>query len=138
MKFYRATLLNTIPAGHGCHGRCRAGATVVAVRLADLVSPAPGGGGPDGTGGGRDPADPRGDQVAFVKVIAVAGVIRRDGKVQAGGHPADLARLGALERQLDDLPVPGVMRRRAGDTGGKVEGKARRAMTAALAIRATC
>ena len=46
----------------------------------------------------------------FLKVVAVApAVVRRDGKVQAGGHPADHARLGALEQQLDELAGPGVI-----------------------------
>ena len=49
-----------------------------------------------------------GEQLVFVKVVAVApAVVRRDGKVQAGGHPADHARLGALEQQLDELAGPG-------------------------------
>src|SRR5260370_1435194 len=51
-----------------------------------------------------------GDQVVFVKVVAVApAVVRRDGRVEAGGHPADHARLGAIERQLDDLLGSGVV-----------------------------
>ena len=37
-----------------------------------------------------------GDQLVFVKVVAVApAVVRRDGRIQAGGHPASHARLGA-------------------------------------------
>ena len=45
MKFYRAAPLNTIPAGHGKAGPDAAadlpgGAPVIAIRLADLVSPA--------------------------------------------------------------------------------------------------
>ena len=47
MKFYRAAPLNTIPAGHGKAGPDAAadlpgGAPVIAIRLADLVSPAAG------------------------------------------------------------------------------------------------
>lgn len=75
----------------------------------------------------------------FVKVVAVApAVVRRDGQVQAGGHPADHARLGAIERQLDDLAGPGVIDETAAAAtlAGKVKGKARRAMTATLTIRA--
>src|SRR5260370_645664 len=81
-----------------------------------------------------------GEQLVFLKMIAVApAVVRRDGKVQAGGHPADHARLGALERQLDDLAGPGVIDEIAAQAAltGKVKGKARRSMTAAAAIRAT-
>ena len=77
-----------------------------------------------------------GEQVVFVKVVAAApAVVRRDGKVQAGGHPADHARLGALEQ----LAGPGVIDEIAAQAtlGGKVKGKARRSMTAAAAIRAT-
>src|SRR5260370_782696 len=81
-----------------------------------------------------------GDQVVFVKVVAVApAMARRDGRVQAGGHPADHARLGAAEQQLDDLLGPGVIDEIAGQATltGKVKGKARRAMTAPLTIRAS-
>ena len=43
-----------------------------------------------------------GEQLGFVKVVAVApAVVRRDGRIQAGGHPAGYARLGVLEQQLD-------------------------------------
>src|SRR5258708_2154533 len=80
------------------------------------------------------------DQVVFVKVAAVApAVVRRDGRVEAGGHPADHARLGAIERQLDDLLGSGVIDEIAAQATltGKVKGKVRRAMTAALTIRAT-
>jgi hypothetical protein len=51
-----------------------------------------------------------GDQLVFVKVVAVApAVVRRDGRVPAGGHLAGPARLGAAEQQLDDLLGPGVI-----------------------------
>ncbi len=76
----------------------------------------------------------------FVKVVAVApAVVRRDGRIQAGGHPADHARLGAIEQQLDDLLGPGAIGEIAARAtlAGKVKGKARRAMTAALTIRAS-
>jgi hypothetical protein len=81
-----------------------------------------------------------GDQLVLVKVIAVApAVVRRDGRVQAGGHPADHARLGALEQQLDDLLGPGVIDEIAAQAtlAGEVKGEARRAMTGALTIRAS-
>ena len=43
-----------------------------------------------------------------MKVVAVApAVVRRDGRIQAGGHPADHARLGALEQPLDRWRDPG-------------------------------
>lgn len=67
-------------------------------------------------------------------------MVRRDGRVQAAGHPADHARLGLAEALLDEL---------CGSAGtideiacqcvleGKVKGAARRALTPALAIRLT-
>lgn len=43
-----------------------------------------------------------GDLVVVLKPVAVAAaVVRRDGRVQAGGHPAGHARLGIIEQQLD-------------------------------------
>src|ERR1039457_4252117 len=80
-----------------------------------------------------------GDLVVFLKPVAVAAaVVRRDGRVQAAGHPADRARLGLAEELLDALcgtaDVIGQVAR-AAVLKGKVKGKARRAMTAGLAIR---
>ena len=44
--------------------------------------------------------------VVFCKPVAVApAVVRRDGRVQAGGHPADHARLGIIEQQLDEMGI---------------------------------
>ena len=140
MKFYRAAPLNTIPAGQG--DPAELGGAVIAIRLADLVSLA----GPAAKAGrtalvvAGTPRIRTGEQLVFVKVAAVApAVVRRDGKVQAGGHPADHARLGALEQQLDELAGPGVIDEIAAQATleGKVKGKARRSMTAAAAIRAT-
>ena len=140
MKFYRAAPLNTIPAGQG--DPAELGGAVIAIRLADLVSPA----GPAAKAGrtalvvAGTPRIRAGEQLVFVKVVAAApAVVRRDGKVQAGGHPAEHARLGALEQQLDDLAGPGVIDEIAAQAtlGGKVKGTARRSMTAAAAIRAT-
>jgi len=81
-----------------------------------------------------------GDLVVFCKPVAIApAVVRRDGRVQAGGHPADHARLGVLEQQLDEMT-------RQHDTigqvaaqvklAGKVKGTCRRSMTTALTLRA--
>ncbi len=81
-----------------------------------------------------------GDQLVFVKVVAVApAVVRRDAQVQAGGHLAAPARLGTLEQQLDELAGPGLIEEIAAHAtlAGQVKGEARRAMTAAFAIRAT-
>ena len=139
MKVYPSAPLNTMPAAREVSG----GTPVIAVRLADLVSAS----GRPAAEGDRTalvvagtPVIRTGDVAVFVKVIAVApAVVRRDGRVEAGGHPADHARLGAIERQLDDLLGSGVIDEIAAQATltGKVKGKVRRAMTAALTIRAT-
>ena len=117
---------------------------VIAVRVADLASPARQGLGKDGrtaltaAGAGRIRS---GDLVVWLKPVAVApAVVRRDGRVQAAGHPADHARLGVAEQRLDELcGVPGVIDQvaRSAALGGRVKGAARRAMSPALAIRFT-
>jgi hypothetical protein len=118
-------------------------AGVVAVRVADLASPARQGLGKDGrtaltAGASRIRS---GDLVVWLKPVAVApAVVRRDGRVQAAGHPADHARLGVAEQRLDELcGVPGVIDQVARSVAldGRVKGAARRAMTPALAIRFT-
>ncbi len=126
--------------GTACELLGRAG--MVAVRVADLVSPAGAGLGKDGrsalvtAGAGKIRT---GDLVVFCKPVAVAAaVVRRDGRVQAAGHPADHARLGVAEERLDALcGRPGVIDEIARDLPlkGKVKGKTRRAMTPGLAIR---
>jgi hypothetical protein len=61
-------------------------------------------------------------------------VVRRDGRVQAAGHPADHARLGLAGERLDALTGrPDVIGQLA--AAATLKGKARRAMTPALAIR---
>ena len=52
-----------------------------------------------------------GDMTVFLKPVAVApAVVRRDGRIQAGGHPADHARLGVAEDRLDVLTgTPGII-----------------------------
>jgi hypothetical protein len=119
-------------------------AGVVAVRAADLASPCRRGLGRDGrtaltaAGVGRIRS---GDLVVWLKPVAVTrAVVRRDGRVQAAGHPADHARLGVAEERLDELcGVPGVIDEiaRTVTLDGRVKGAARRAMTPALAIRFT-
>jgi len=73
-------------------------------------------------------------------VVIAPAVVRRDGRVQAAGHPADHARLGLAEERLDALTgradTIGEIAR-AVTLKGKVKGKARRAMTAALSVRHT-
>jgi hypothetical protein len=152
VKFYRATPVSTIPSGQGTGDGGLAGvdaaglpgaAVIIAMRAADLVPPT----GRPAAGGERTalvvagtPRIRTGDQLVFVKVVAVApAVVRRDGRIQAGGHLAGHARLGVLEQQLDELAGPGAIEEIAAQATltGKVKGAARRAMTAAFAIRAT-
>jgi hypothetical protein len=152
VKFYRAAPVNTMPAGQGADDLGLSGVdaaglpgatAIIAVRVADLVPPC---GRPLAEAGrtalvvAGTPKIRTGDQLVFVKVVAVApAVVRRDGRIQAGGHPASHARLGAAEQQLDDMVGPGVIDEIAAQATltGKVKGEARRAMTAALTIRAT-
>src|SRR5437773_3715409 len=89
-------------------------AGMVAVRAADLASPCRRGLGRDGrtavtaAGAGRIRS---GDLVVWLKPVAVTrAVVRRDGRVQAAGHPADHARLGAAGQRLEELAGrPGVI-----------------------------
>lgn len=119
-------------------------AGMVAVRAADLASPCRRGLGKDGrtavTAGGAGRIR-SGDLVVWLKPVAVTrAVVRRDGRVQAAGHPADHARLGVAEQRLDELcGIPGVIDEIARSVmlDGRVKGAARRAMTPALAIRFT-
>ena len=117
-------------------------AGMVAVRVADLASPARRGLGKDGrsalvaAGAGKIA---NGDLLVFCKPVAVAAAaVRRGGRVQAAGHPADHARQGVAEERLDVLcGRPGVIDElaRAVTLKGKVKGQVRRAMTPGLAIR---
>src|SRR6266540_3443292 len=121
------------------------GAGMVAVRLGELRSPAGAGLGKDGrtalVTAGAAGVIGTGDVVVFCKPVVVApAVVRRYGRVQAAGHPADHARLGVAEQRLDVLTgTPGLIDEIAGsvELRGKVKGKARRAMTPALAVRLT-
>lgn len=127
-------------AGLGLLGQ----AGVVAVRAAHLASPARVGLGGDGrtalVAAGAGPIR-GGDVVVFLRPVAVAAaVVRRDGRVQAGGHPADHARLGVAEQRLDELTgSPGLIDQLAASVvpAGAVKGVARRAMSPAMAIRFT-
>ena len=145
MPFYPVMPPDVTPASEedaalGLLGR----AGMVAVRAADLASPCGRGLGKDGrtaltvAGAGRIRA---GDLVVWLKPVAVTrAVVRRDGRVQAAGHPADHARLGVAEQRLDELTGrPGVIDEiaRAVTLAGGVKGAARRAMSPALAIRFT-
>ena len=143
MSFYPVTLPDVTPA---CAGDAAPGlpgqAGMVAVRVADVAWPAGRGLGKSGrsalvvAGAGKIRT---GDVVVFCKPVAVApAMVRRDGRVQAQGHPADHVRLGVAEERLDALAGrPGVISEIAASAvlGGKVKGTARRTMTTALAIR---
>ncbi len=86
---------------------------MVAVRVPDLVSPA---GRPLGEGdrsalviAGTERIR-SGDQVVFLKVVAVAPArVRRDGRVQAQGSPCEHATLGPLEEWLGQQAGPGLI-----------------------------
>ncbi len=140
MPFYPVTLPDVTPS---CAEGSPAGVPgMLAVRVADLAWPArPGGDGRSALVAAGAGKIATGDLVAFFKPVVIApAVVRRDGRVQAAGHPADHARLGVAEGRLDALAgQPGVIGQIA--TGlrldGKVKGQARRAMTPALAIRHT-
>lgn len=144
MSFYLAPPLpaTCAPDDEGWPAELAGGMVMIAVRVCDLRSPL------------RRPLRDgdrtalaaaccgrirSGDLVMFCKPVAVAGaVIRRDGRVQAAGHPADHVRLGLLETQLEELTRPGIIDEiaAAAPLEGKVKGTARRTMTAALTIRA--
>ena len=143
MPFYPAVPSDVTPDPAGNAGLALLGqAGMVAVRVADLASPAGRGLGKDGRTALVAASTGKiatGDLVVFCKPAAVArAAVRRDGRVQAAGHPADHARLGLAEERLNALTGrPDVIGQiAAGITlTGKVKGKARRAMTPALAIR---
>ena len=120
-----------------------AGAGIVAVRVADLRSPLrrPLREGERTALTAQGAGEIRtGEMAVFLKPVAVTpAVVRRDGRVQAGGHPADHARLGVIEQQLDAMTgQPGVIGQVAAQVipRGKVKGTARRSMTMAAALRA--
>jgi hypothetical protein len=115
---------------------------MVAVRIGDLAWPGrPGGDARTALTAAGAGKIRTGDLVVFLKPVVIArAVVRRDGRVQACGHPAEHARLGVAEERLDALAVaPDVIGQLAATVTlqGKVTGKARRAMTPALAIRFT-
>jgi hypothetical protein len=145
MLFYPAAPLDVTRDPAGDAGPALLGqARMIAVRVADLASPAGRELGKDGRTALVAASTGKiatGDLVVFCKPVAIApAVVRRDGRVQAAGHPADHARLGVAEERLDALcgtaDVIGQVARAVTLTG-KVKGAARRAMTAGLAIRFT-
>jgi hypothetical protein len=89
------------------------GSLMVAIRVADLVSPA---GRPLGERDrsalavGGTARICTGEVAVFCKIVAVAPAqVRRDGRVQAKGSPCDHATLGPLEEWLEEQAGPGVI-----------------------------
>jgi hypothetical protein len=122
MPFYPATLPDVTPS--------RAEDTLaglpgmLAVRTADLAWPArPGGDSRSALVAAGAGKIATGDLVVFFKPVVIApAVVRRDGRVQAAGHPADHARPGVAEDRLDALAgQPGVIEQIA--AGLRLDGK---------------
>ncbi len=138
MSFYPVTPPDVTPglaegAGPGLPGR----AGMVAVRVADLARPSPGARTALVTAGtGKIRA---GDVVVWLKPVAVtAAVVRRDGRVQAAGHPAEHARLGVAENRLDALTgIPDVIGQIAAGVTltGKVQDQPQRIRRRRLLLR---
>jgi hypothetical protein len=122
------------------------GATLmVAVRLGDLVSPLRKGrqletGDRSALAIGGTERILAGDQVVFLKVVAVAPArVRRDGRIQAQGSPAGHATLGPLEDWLDEKAGPDVIdgiAERAVLREKYVKGERERLLTRSFMIRA--
>jgi Insertion element 4 transposase N-terminal len=116
----------------------------VAFRLADVVSPLRGGR-PLGDGDrsalviGGTARIRAGDVMVFCKVVAVAQArVRRDGRVQAQGSPAEHATLGPAEEWLDRQAGPGTIDGIAGRAALReryVKGERKRLLTRAFMIR---
>ena len=116
----------------------------VAFRLGDVVSPLRGGR-PLGDGDrsalviGGTARIRAGDVTVFCKVVAVAAArVRRDGRVQAQGSPAEHATLGPAEEWLDRQAGPGAIDQIAGRAALRekyVKGERKRLLTRAFMVR---
>jgi hypothetical protein len=141
VSLYPAVLFPASPADEAGWQPGPGDARMIAIRLADLRSPARHGSGKDGRTALTAGAGPvrSGDLVVFCKPVAVApALVRRDGRVQAAGHPADHVRLGVVEQQLDEMTgVEDTIGQVAAQVTlrGAVKGTARRAMSIAAALR---
>lgn len=140
MSFYPVPPVSASVAGDGVGGL---GSMVVAVPLSALRWPVREG----LSGDGRSalvvvdaPAVRTGEVVVWLKVMLLApAAVRRDGRVQVAGKPADHARLGVLEEELDARCGPGTIEQVAGGVclgGGKVKGVLPREMCVAFTLRA--
>ncbi|MDN5859651.1 MAG: transposase, partial [Pseudonocardia sp.] len=147
MSFYSAVPSAASTPGDGGSGAGSGGlletTLMVAVPVSALAWPVQAGSGGDGrsalvvAGAQRITA---GESVAWCKVVAVApALVRRDGRVQAAGHPCEHARLGAAERELDRRCGPDTIDQIAAEVAptGKIKAVARREMSVAATIRAT-
>ena len=126
----------------GERGGWPGGTAMIAVRAADLVSPAGHRLGEDDRSAlavGGTAKIRSGDIVVFCKVVAVAPAkVRRDGRVQAQGSPCDHARLGAAEERLEEMAGPGAVGALARRTrlAGPVTGARTRLLTKEFVLRA--
>ena len=108
MKFYRAAPLNTIPPGQG--DPVEPGGAVIAIRLADLVSPA----GPAAPAGrtalvvAGTPRIRAGEQLVFVKVVAAApAVVRATARCRPAGIRLITPGWAPWNSNSMSWPVPG-------------------------------
>ncbi|HUY47661.1 MAG TPA: transposase domain-containing protein [Streptosporangiaceae bacterium] len=125
-------------------GEVPGGGLTVAFRLADVTSPLRNGA-PAGAGDrsalviGGTVRIRSGEVTVFCKVVAVAPArVRRDGRVQAQGSPAEHATLGPAEEWLDRQAGPGVIGQvaeRAVLRKQFVKGERKRLLTRAFMIR---
>ena len=140
MSFYPVSSLSAIPDVQ--LPGTDAGTVMVAVPVSALSWPVRDGSATDGRSARVVQAAGKiksGELVAFCKVVVVApALVRRDGRVQADGHPCDHARLGAAEVELDAACGPEAIERVAAGVNltGKIKAKARREMSIAFTIRA--
>ena len=120
------------------------GGVMVAVRLANLVTPVrkgrlPGGGCRSALVIGGTRRIRTGEPVVFCKIVAVAPAqVRQDGRVQAKGSPVHHATLGPLEEWLEEQAGPGVIdgiAERAVRREEYVKGERERLLAAGFMIR---
>lgn len=142
MSFYPVSLVSATAVGGSEVEGADLTSMVVAVPVSALVSPvrenAVGEGGSALVVGSGAPIR-SGDVVVFCKIVVIAAaVVRRDGRVQVKGRPCDLARLGMLEEQLEEMTGPGAIEKVAAGVrlSGKIKGSCRREMSVAFTIRA--
>ena len=131
-------------ASFGGDGEVPGGGLIVAFRPEDVASPlrsgrAVGDGDRSALVIGGTERIRTGEVTVFCKVVTVTpAVVRRDGRVQAQGSPAEHATLGPAEEWLDRQAGPGVIDQiaeRAALREQFVKGKRKRLLTRAFMIR---